>query len=229
MPIFLSERQPELVEIMDRENCNPVLLQNTYRQFSTINLLLSQWKIIYKTEIKPLMNTSTSYSLLDIGFGGGDVPIKLSEWAEKDGFNLQITAIEIDRRAFEYALTLQKPDSVTFLHCSSAELMADNRKFDFVISNHLLHHLNKLTDQVMEEAKSLARKKVVFNDIERSDVGYLLFTIFARLIFRKSFITADGLTSIKRSYTYKELKQVAPEGWKVKRIFPFRLLLIFEK
>lgn len=229
MPIFLGERQPQLIEQMDRDDCDSKLLDNTYRQFSTINLLLSQWKRIYKNELKPLMNQSQTYSLLDIGFGGGDVPIKLNEWAVKDGFDLQITAIEIDKRSYEYAKQLQTSDSITFRHCSSTDLVQQHQSFDFVISNHVLHHLNReLTKKVLSEAKSMARQKVIFNDIKRSDIGYFLFS-FGALIFRRSYIRVDGLTSIKRSYTYKEMKKMAPAGWFAKKIFPFRLLLIYEQ
>ncbi|MEX2362161.1 MAG: methyltransferase domain-containing protein, partial [Balneolaceae bacterium] len=126
--------------------------------------------------------------------------------------------------------SLEIPDSITFLHGSSTDLVKKGHRFDFVISNHVLHHLNKtLSHKVLEEAKTMALQKVIFNDIERSDIGFLLFTIFARLIFRKSYITADGLTSIKRSYTFNELKEMVPAGWEVKRVFPFRLLLTYDK
>ena len=230
MTVFLSERQPELVEIMDRDDCDPILLNNTYRQFATINLLLSQWTRIYKKELLPLMQKNQSYTLLDIGFGGGDVSVKLAEWAKKDGIHLQVTGIETDQRAFDFAKELDTPDSVTFRHCSSSHLVSEKASFDFVISNHVLHHLSSdQTQLILEEAKSLATQKVLFNDLERSDLGFVLFTTFARLLFRKSFIVADGLTSIKRSYTLKELKSVAPENWNVRRIFPFRLLLTYEK
>jgi len=230
MPLFLSERQPQLVEIMDRDDCDPVLLENTYRQFATINLLLSKWKRIYKSRLLPLMQESRTYTLLDIGFGGGDVSIKLAEWAKKDGIDLKITGIETDERAYNFAAKSESPDSVTFLHCSSSDLAAKGASFDFVISNHVLHHLTSdQTKLILNEAKSLATQKVIFNDIERSDLGFVLFTTFARMLFRNSFIVADGLTSIKRSYTKKELQKVAPENWKVQRIFPFRLLLIYDR
>lgn len=230
MPLFLSQRQPDLIEHMDRDDCNPFLLENTYRQFETINLLLSQWKRIYKSELRPLMQRSKNYSLLDIGFGGGDVSLKLAEWAEKDGISLNITAIETDLRAYTYVEKLDTPKSVTFRHCSSTDLVNENVAFDFVISNHLLHHLNaRQTKQILDEARKLATQKVIFNDIERSDIGYLLFSAFARLIFRKSFIVDDGLISIKKSYTKAELHETAPEGWKVRRLFPFRLLLKYDR
>ena len=230
MPLFLSKRRPKLIEYMDREDCDPQLLENTYQQFATINLLLSQWKRIYRKELRPLMKENRTFTLLDIGFGGGDVPIKLYEWAKKDGIDLKITAIETDKRAYDFARKLNTPGQIIFKHTSTSELVSKSASFDFVISNHVLHHLtDDQTTHILEEAKSLASQKVIFNDIERSDVGFALFNTFARMIFRNSFIVADGLISIKRSYTKGELKEVIPEDWLVKRLFPFRLLLMYDK
>ena len=219
-----------MVEEMDRENADPVLLQNTYRQFEKINGLLSQWKSIYKKEIKPHLNKSCPNTLLDIGFGGGDVPINIHRWAKRDGFDLQITAIEIDERAYQYANQLGAPEEISFNFQSSRELVEKNLSFDFVISNHVLHHLNeKQFYEMLDDAKLLATKKIVFNDIKRSYLGYSLFNICSRILFSDSYITKDGLTSIKRSYTQKELCDSAPPDWKVKSKFPFRLLLIYDK
>lgn len=229
MPFFLSHRQPNLVEFMDKDDCDLIKLENTYRQFSTINGLLSNWKRIYKNRLKPMMkDAGRSYTLLDIGFGGGDIPLAISKWAKKDGIKLQITAIETDSRAFEYAQTLQNDPSISFLNCSSTDLMNDHKLFDFVISNHVLHHLDEESAlEILNEAKTLANTLVIFNDIERSDLGYLLFNIFSRPLFWNSFITADGLTSIKRCYTKNELQHLAPNNWQVERSFPFRLLLTY--
>lgn len=230
MPLFLSSRKPDLVEFMDREDCDPLLLENTYRQFETINRLLSGWQKIYRNEIRPLLQKNRANTLLDIGFGGGDVPVRLSKWARQDGFDLQITAIEKDSRALEFVHNNRNESPVYFEHISSTELVEKGKTFDFVISNHLLHHLGlPQTKQLLNEAELLSQKKVIFNDIKRSDIGYFLFSSFTPLIFRRSFIVNDGLISIKRSYTRSELKAIAPKRWKVKGQFPFRLLLIHEK
>lgn len=230
MPFFLSKRQPDLVELMDKDDCDLQKLENTYRQFSLINGLLSNWKRIYKNKLLPLMNDrSRTYTILDIGFGGGDIPIALAKWAKKDGIKIAITAIETDQRAYDFAVSLPKNSTIEFLHCSSSDLVEQRVSFDFVISNHVLHHLDKKsTSQILEEAISLSTSLVIFNDIERSDLGYTLFNIFSRLLFRNSFITADGLTSIKRCYTKFELERITPNNWLVERSFPFRLLLIHE-
>lgn len=229
MPVLLSERNDTLTEWMDRPDCDPVQLENTYRQFAAINLLLSKWKRIYREEIRPHLSNQKPATLLDIGFGGGDIPFKLLQWARNDGFELHITAVETDLRAFQFVQRFRKTDDIEFLHCSSTYLLNKGRQFDFVTSNHLIHHLNSQTlPAFLEEAARLSRCKVVFNDIERSDTGYALFSLFSALIFRNSFIRRDGLLSIRRSYTPDELRQQVPDEWKVQRIFPYRLLLSYE-
>lgn len=230
MSSFLSKRIPSLVEHMDRDDCNPVLLKNTYKQFPIINLLLSQWHRVYKKEILPFVKQDRTYSLLDIGFGGGDIPVKLAQWAKEDGIKLKITAIDTDPRAYEFATSTYPEELVTWKHVSTQVLSKKKHEFDFVISNHLLHHHrdDEIFD-LLREAKSLSTGKVIFSDIERSKIGYALFNVFSRVFFRRSFITKDGLISIKRSFTREELTSITPSDWKVKSMFPFRLLLTHEK
>lgn len=226
MALFLSQRDTESQERMDDPNCDLQELENTYRQFSIINALISQWYRIYKSEIRPFLHHNEPITMLDIGFGGGDIPIKIAQWAKDDGFDLHITAIDPDPRAFNYIQQLDRTQNVEFIQCGISDLDPEQQQFNFVISNHLIHHLSKeeLPD-FMSLAKKLSTTAVLFNDICRSDWAYLFFNIFARPIFRSSFITEDGLTSIKRSYTFDELLELTSTDWQVESLFPFRLLL----
>ncbi|MEO1021010.1 MAG: methyltransferase domain-containing protein [Bacteroidota bacterium] len=230
MPIFLNNRQPELVEYMDRDDCDPHLLANTYKQFHIINRLLSKWRSIYMREIRPLAKEKNApLTLLDIGFGGGDIPLQLAKWAKQDNIALHITAIEMDDRAMTFVEQRTIPEHVVFRICSSSDLVKENKRFDIVISNHVIHHLNNADlTSLMQDAEVLSIQKVIFNDIERSDVGFGLFATIASLLFWNSFIVKDGLISIRRSYTFRELRQVAPPGWTVRRLFLYRLLLMWE-
>jgi 2-polyprenyl-3-methyl-5-hydroxy-6-metoxy-1,4-benzoquinol methylase len=231
MPFFLRHRKNDLHELMDDPNCDSEKLKNTYRQFRTINKFLSRWDLIYKKEIKPILEQQDGKaSLLDIGFGGGDISLHLSKLAANDGFHLNITSIDSDPRSLEYIQTLEIPSNIHFRHALSTTLVNEQASYDFVISNHLLHHLDQTSfETICAEAKLLATKKVIFNDIERSDLGYIFFTVLSKLFFRNSFISYDGRISIKRSYTFDELSQIAPDNWEVRRIIPYRLNLIYEK
>lgn len=228
MPLLLSQRDTKSRERMDSPDCDPVELRNTYRQFGRVNALISQWENIYKSKIRPHLQPHSQLTLLDIGFGGGDIPIALARWAARDGFDLSITAIDPDPRAINFVADLDYPSNIAFLQSDISELNPSEEKFDFVISNHLIHHLKKSELlNILKQSRALSTTSVIFNDLRRSDWAYLLFNIFSRPIFRSSFITEDGLTSIKRSYTKTELQKVVPQDWDTKNLFPFRLLLTY--
>ena len=230
MPLILSQRNDTLVEWMDRPDCDALLLQNTYRQFTTINRLLSGWNSIYKNYIRPILDKKHGRcSILDIGCGGGDIIRLLHKLCEMDGYEVEFTGIDPDSRSMEYLTSLKWPDSVTFRAVYSHTLIEEESQFDIVISNHLVHHLNgPQLLSVCNDAEKLTRKLVIFSDIERSDLGYISFSTIAPLIFRNSYIVTDGKISIRRSYRKPELVQRLPQNWSVRRMFPFRLLATYE-
>jgi 2-polyprenyl-3-methyl-5-hydroxy-6-metoxy-1,4-benzoquinol methylase len=228
MPLFLAKRACHLTEAMDDPDCDPALLERSYHQFRAVNGLLSRSRFVYKRFIRPLMNErGRGYSLLDIGFGGGDIARRLARWAEQDGLDLWVTGIDIDPRAYAYAQRFPRSPKLSFRLADVATLCAGGERFDFVLSNHVVHHLDAPGLQAMlSAAQALGARIVVFSDIRRSALAYLGFWLLTRVAFRRSYIRHDGLISIQRSYTAKELRALVPAGWEVLRAMPFRLLLI---
>ncbi|MFF1383292.1 class I SAM-dependent methyltransferase [Arthrobacter sp. NPDC058288] len=226
---MLRQRDADAVEEMDRPGCDPVRLDRTYAQFSVVNRAVAGWRGIYRTHLRPILSVDRATTLLDIGCGGGDVPVLLAAWAARDRRVLEITAIDPDRRAFEFALRRQRVDGVTFRQASTAELAAEGKRYDVVISNHVLHHLDAAElPQFLGESAMLSRGSVIHNDIRRSPAAYALFYA-GSWPFRRSFIRDDGLTSIRRSYTTAELRAAAPPGWAVAPRWPFRNLLTLNR
>lgn len=167
--------------------------------------------------------------MLDIGSGGGDVARALSKWATRDGYQLTVTAIDPDERAHNWAKAQPSVSGLTFKRCTSRELVTEGHRYDLVISNHLLHHLD--SDQfsaLLLDSEQLALVRVVHNDIERNLWAYLLFSLGTWPFFPGSFIREDGLTSIRRSYTSKELLAVLPPEWRLDRQRPWRNLLLHD-
>lgn len=229
--MFLSfaQRGSELTEAIDDPECDSEKLTKTYKQFYLINRALSQSRTIYKQHIRPLMSEDRQYSLLDIGYGAGDIALSYKHWAQADGLSLKISGVDTSARALAFVDQYHAGSGIDFRHLSSAELVERGDKFDFVISNHILHHLNEeQLASVLNDANILASRAAIFNDLERSALAYYLFKFIAPLIFHRSFIVPDGLISIRRSYTLSEIAQKISHPWTAKTLFPFRLLLIRE-
>lgn len=230
MPIILKNRQPDIVEQMDRSDCDRNKLFQTYSQFRIINRLLSQWKVIYKRWIRPKLSAQKINTFLDIGFGGGDISLTLADFARQDGFSISITAVDTDSRALQYIQEkgIYDPD-IKFIYQDALELAEQGETFDFIISNHLLHHLpEQKFPGFLSACETMAEQRVIFNDIHRSDFSIPLFWSFTSIFFRNSFIKEDGIKSIRKSFTQNELKALHPQGWYSQKIFPFRLLLMYD-
>ncbi len=228
MLTFLEKRSEQLTELMEDPNCDKKELFNTYEQFSHVNGLISRWKTLFDAYIAPLAGRKT-LTILDIGCGGGDICLKFAEWGEQKNLDLSITGIDPDPRAIEYTKTLNVPENVEFRQKTSTSLVRNREYFDVVISNHLIHHMkNSELLEICRETEAITRKLALFNDIRRSKIGYTAFACASPVVYRSSFIVQDGKTSIRRSFTYRELKRIVPPPWKVKKLFPFRLLLVYE-
>lgn len=215
-------------EQMDDPDCDLRRLERTYAQFRIVNRLVSGWRLTYRNLLRPVLRRGAPTTLLDIGSGGGDLARALARWAAADGYDLRVTAADPDERAHSWATRAPAVPGVEYERALSADLVAAGRSFDLVISNHLLHHLEpEAFRAVLDDSRQLARIRVVHSDIRRSSAAYLLFSAGTWPFFPGSFIRADGLTSIRRSFTTTELRAAAP-GWQIQRQRPWRNLVIDE-
>jgi len=231
MPLFLSNREPELREKMEDFDCELNTLRNTYEQFGTINKILGGWDRIYRDWIRPELKAEQGTgSILDIGCGGGDIIRALSKMTKEDRFDVSYTGIDPDLRAIDFSREKNLDPGSNFHVKTSGELAQAGQVFTVVISNHLIHHLDEDgLKNVCRDAEALSTRLVLFSDIERSDIGYGCFRALAPVIFKNSFIAEDGIISIRRSYRAGELQEKLPPNWSVQTQFPFRLLAIHQK
>ena len=243
---LLSQREANLIEEMDSKDADCKQLEQTYADFYTLNKLISRWNRLYAKYIRPhakkIQRQGNIFKVCDVGCGGGDIAFLLFKWLKKDGINAHIIGIDIDDRAIAWAKANRKVLAETaqvnnkkkivglFFECiSTTELVRRNYKVDLVINNHVLHHIPfEKINPFLNECSELG-SKVICNDLERSSLAYTLFSLcLFPLRFRSSFIYQDGRTSLKKSFRENELDTLSSEGWKVERLFPFRLLLIYE-
>ncbi|MFF2347521.1 class I SAM-dependent methyltransferase [Pseudarthrobacter sp. NPDC058119] len=226
MGILLRTRAAGEVEQMDRADCDARLLDNTYRQFWVINRMLSGWRGLYRTELRTITAAQQRpLTVLDVGSGGGDLAVMLARWAKRDGLPIHVTGIDPDPRAASFARRRPPTPGVDFRQAHSGDLVREGARFDVVISNHVLHHLEPAElRELLADSEILATRKSLHNDLIRSPAAFAFFGV-AALPFRKSYIREDGLTSIRRSYTHAELAASAPPGWSVERPSAFHQVL----
>jgi 2-polyprenyl-3-methyl-5-hydroxy-6-metoxy-1,4-benzoquinol methylase len=222
--IDLARRETAAVELMDDPGCDLGRLERTYGQFAVVNRLVSGWRRIYVETVRPALLAAPRPTLLDVGFGGGDIPRRLAGWARQDAIDLAVTAIDPDPRAAAY-VGRAPGGAVAFRRATSADLVAEGRTFDVVVSNHLLHHLDAgALQRLLADSEQLAGRLALHNDLRRSALAHHAYAVATRPLAGSSFLHADGLLSIRRSYRPAELADVRP-GWSVRSAPPFRVIL----
>ncbi|ABS04278.1 class I SAM-dependent methyltransferase [Kineococcus radiotolerans] len=223
----LRTRDRTAVELMDDPDCDLPALERTYAQFRAVNAVVAGWQLAYRRHVRPLLREDRVTTILDVGCGGGDLARALARWARRDGRRAQVTGIDPDRRAHAWAARQPPVPGVDFRCAHSSDLVAEGLRFDVVVSNHVLHHLDEPDLRtLLEDSRALARARVAHSDIARGAWAYRLFSWGTRPLAAGSFIREDGLTSIRRSYTPAELAAAAGPGWRVERPWPARNLLL---
>lgn len=230
---FLARRDEDSAELMDDPGADLQTLERTYDRFRLVNAVVSNPRAVYRRWIRPRLSPTRIARVLDIGTGGSDLPQAMLAWARADGLRLEVTAIDPDERAISWARRRPRVLGLVLRQVTSRALADAGERFDVVMSNHVLHHLDgRELGALLAESERLAAGGIaVHGDIERTRVGYAAFALgtlpFARDLLAGTFIRADGLTSIRRSHTVAELRAVLPPGWRVRRGFPSRLEVVW--
>lgn len=226
LPVDLSERDRDLRELMDDPDCDPRALDRTFRRFAVVNALVSGWRAVWRTHVMPALPPSGPGRVLDLGCGGGDLARALVRWAASDGFEVEVVGVDPDPRAIA-AATRTRQRGVTFREQTSADLAAAGERFDVVVSNHVLHHLDDDGwHGFLADSEHLATSRVIHSDIRRSRAAYRSYAIAAPLVAAGTFVRVDGLRSIRRSFTVPELRSALPAGWVAEAAAPHRVLAV---
>jgi hypothetical protein len=84
---------------------------------------------------------------------------------------------------------------------------------DIVLVSQVAHHLTRgSTVRLLRTSDALARVGVVIADLRRGPLAPLAFWIGARALRFDPSTTADGITSIRRGYTARELRALLAEA-----------------
>lgn len=226
LPVDLSVRDVALRELMDDPDCDPRVLDRTFRRFAVVNALVSGWRTVWRTHVMPALPPSGRGRVLDLGCGGGDLARALVRWAASDGFDVEVVGIDPDPRAIA-AADRSRLRGATFREQSSGDLVAAGERFDVVVSNHVLHHLaDDERPAFLADSERLAASRVVHSDIRRSRSAYRSYALASPLVAAGTFVRVDGLRSIRRSFTVDELRRVLPAGWVAEAASPHRVLAV---
>ena len=180
-----------------------------------------------------LLGNKRSASVLDIGTGNADIPLRLIKQARKRGVDLKVIGLDINERHLRIARdeTLGH-DDIALLGADAFCLPLADQSVDVVISTLFLHHFRAPQIRaLLSEFSRVSRVGWTMHDQVR-DALPLWFFRLARPVLARSYLTRyDAVASIYRAYTAPEMREIVTpiRGAKVATHFPYRLSVTWQR
>jgi len=171
---------------------------------------------IYKKYIKEWdrwaidqLDQQNNFSVLEVGSGSGGLSLEIKKWAA--GRNLEAEINLYDAQEDVLNESLKKFDHTKpKIHVATKDHLKiyPDKSFDFVISLHVIHHIQPFSAAVsaIEEMLRISRKGIFIVDLENKFLAIPFAKFWNRISGVTPELSEDGIKSLKRSYSPIELK-----------------------
>jgi SAM-dependent methyltransferase len=174
-------------------------------------------------------------SVADIGAGSGHIAIAIARWTKQEQLPVTVTALDIAPRNLAIAQTLtQDVSNIHLIQADAITLPLAPKSVDYVISSLFLHHLTP--EQVVTFLRSsfgVARHALIMSDLVRGWLPMVGFKLSQPIFARHPMTRYDGMVSIRRAYTPRELKEFAKEAgirhFRIETHWAWRMTLVADK
>ncbi len=144
----------------------------------------------------------TTLTLADLGTGLGDLPRVAVRWGAARAIRIQPVGIELNPIAAGLASASGVPTAVA---CAGAPPFPD-KSVDVVLVSQVAHHLtSRSVVDLLRTCDRLARRAVIVADLRRNHLASSAFWCGAQLLGFDDVTIADGMTSIRRGFSRREL------------------------
>src|SRR4051812_30523579 len=227
---MLRERATE-PEHFDDPARTPAEIADAYRQLARVNRLCRLDDPYTRVMSRWLGAENCRHlSILDLGAGDSWLGAQMELWARREfGWEWRVTNLDLN------FVSLQLNSSTRNVVGSVLALPFRANSFDVVIASQMTHHLTGDAEviQHFREAERVARHGVFITDMKRSAFLYGMLWVMLRVLRLTPEMRADGLLSVKRSWTRSELSKLATRaglsGATVRSYFGTRLIVAARK
>ena len=224
----------ELVEEMDKPDCDQAVLFATLHRFELTNRLFTRYRTMLERYVLREMrrHPEQTHHMTDLGAGGGDVARWLVQNCRREKLKIKVRAVERDPRIAHYARQANAAfKEIEIVEGDACDPTCWGRP-DYIFAQHLLHHLSAAAcRQLLQALDQAAPRQFIISDLIRSRIAYHAFMIGARPLGRGTYIVEDGCASIRRGFREKEIQQMVSTAalnhpLSIYRLWPSRLVII---
>ena len=168
--------------------------------------------------------------LLDVGTGGGDLPIAIARWCRRARIPIRIVAVDLGADACRSARRAARDHpEIEVCRADVFALPFAPRSFHLAHCAMFLHHFTQEEIvRILERLSGLVRESIVVNDLHRHAVAYHAIRILTGLFSRSRLVRNDAPLSVRRGFRAADLADLAARsglpGFRYRWRWAFRYL-----
>ncbi|HEX7414119.1 MAG TPA: methyltransferase domain-containing protein [Bacteroidia bacterium] len=212
-------------ELLDEDNIPKEALFQNLKELNTINTLLGGYKITFSA-LNKITEPTKSYSLIDIGCGGGDTLKQINAWSKKNHRAFNLYGIDIKPECIEYAKANTANEPIKYICDDYRNTFTHLGQVDIIHACLFCHHLTE--NELIELVQFAVRNKgtLVINDLERNSIAYYAIKILTALFSKSYLVKNDAALSVARGFKKQEwidiLSKAGVKKYSVKNKWAFR-------
>jgi 2-polyprenyl-3-methyl-5-hydroxy-6-metoxy-1,4-benzoquinol methylase len=224
-------------ETMDDFAMEGEILRDALDKIAKINQLLGGNQLTLRgvQELIGNISKTTTFTIVDVGCGNGDMLRTLADYGLKNNLNFQLIGIDANNFTVNHAQQLSRNYPNIRYQCEDIfDKSFEELKYDIVLCTLTLHHFKD--DEIIHLLNVFNANSnigIVINDLHRSAIAYRLFQALC-LVFRLNKMSReDGLISILRGFKKVELVHFSEKlnfsNYKIQWKWAFRYQWIISK
>src|SRR5258705_10967262 len=156
-------------------------------------------------------------TVVDVGAGAADIPVRLLADAIRRGTHLEVTATDSRQEVLDAALAIRPAveyiPGLTLGLADGLRLPWPDASFDVGHTSMVIHHLEPDDAVVfLVELRRVARRGIVVNDLARGRLAWLGAWLICHPLAASRFTPNDGPLSVRRAYTREEREGLIRRG-----------------
>lgn len=205
----MFEQRARGTEILDRPDGEPALVRRSYRLMRFVNRAGGGIRAVEEFLEPELVNADRGKTVrvLDLGSGDCDIPLAVSRWARRRGFDVEFLCVDHNDSALDMARERIGKSGDGRVKLEKADIFAfrSSRQFDYAVGSMFFHHLTGgQIDTLMEHLRGFVRRAVLINDLHRDLLNYA--ACYMLTVGADREIRHDALLSVRRGFKADELR-----------------------
>jgi ubiquinone/menaquinone biosynthesis C-methylase UbiE len=202
------DRLTGVTELLDGALADPAALAANLRDLSFINRTTGGAALSVRAVRMLLPDGGT---VVDVGAGAADIPVRLLADARRRGTHLDVTATDSRQEVLDAALAIRPAlrhiPGLTLGLADGLRLPWPDASFDVGHTSMVIHHLEPDDAVVfLAELRRVARRGIVVNDLARGRLAWLGAWLISHTLAASRFTRNDGPLSVRRAYSREEME-----------------------